>query len=99
MNPYQDQNKSRHTLIPFEVSKNDSDKLVDLLFDKNQYVLIKNLHEFLGNHSCNYVCRRCLNSHTSQSVLIKQKQQCGEQDITSLILNNEPQLYWKKTFS
>ena len=53
---------------------------------------------FLGNHNCNYVCRRCLKSYTSQNVLIKHKQQCGEQDKTSLGVSNESQLYWKKNF-
>ena len=41
---------------------------------------------------------RCLNSYTSQNVLIKHKQQCGEQDITSLRTSNESHLYWKKIF-
>ena len=39
-----------------------------------------------------------MNFHTSQIVLIKHKQQCGEQDITSLRLRNESHLFWKKLF-
>ena len=84
LNFYRYQNKWRQTLVPIEVSKNDSDRLVDVFFYKNHCVLIKQLHKFLGNHNCNYACRRCLNSYTSQNVLIKHKQQFGEQHITSL---------------
>ena len=71
---------------------------IDSLIYKTYYVLIKRLHIFSGNHNCNYVCTRCLNSYTSQNVLIKHKQQCGEEDRTSLNLNNESQLFWKKHF-
>ena len=49
-------------MIPNEVSENKSDRIVDLLINKNHYVLIEKLHLFSGNHNCNYVCRRCLNS-------------------------------------
>ena len=39
-----------------------------------------------------------MNSYTSQIVLIKQNQQCGERDRTSLRLSNECQIYWQKHF-
>ena len=35
LNFYQDQNKCKHKLIPFEVSKNESDRVIDLLIYKN----------------------------------------------------------------
>ena len=38
---YEDQNKWRHKLIPIEVSKNGSDKVIDLLIYKNNYALNK----------------------------------------------------------
>ena len=41
LNFYQDQNKWKHNLIPFEISKNDSDEGSDLLLYKNQYVFFK----------------------------------------------------------
>ena len=51
---------------------------------------------FLGNHNCNYVCRRCLEPY----VFIKHKQQCDEQDITSVRLSKERiSLILEKTFS
>ena len=37
---YQDHNKWKHKLIPIEVSKNDSDRIIDLAICKNHYVLI-----------------------------------------------------------
>ena len=39
---YQDQNNWRHKIIPIEISKNDSDSVIDLAIYKNHYVLIKN---------------------------------------------------------
>ena len=38
---YQDQNQWKHKLIPIEISKNDSDRVIDLAIYKNHYVLIK----------------------------------------------------------
>ena len=51
INVYQDQNKWRHKLIPIEVSKNDSDRVIDLLIYKNHCAPIKKLNVFLGDHS------------------------------------------------
>ena len=51
LNFYQDQNQWKHKLIPIEVSKNDSDRVIDLAIYKNHYILIKNLDVFLGDHN------------------------------------------------
>ena len=74
LNVYQDQSKLKHKLIPIEVSKNDSDRVIDLAIYKNHYVLIKKLDVFLGDHNKKFICRRCLNSYTSEYMLIKHKQ-------------------------
>ena len=66
-----DQNK--HKLLPIEISKNESDKVIDLLIYKNHYVLIKKLNVFIGKHDCKNVCRKCLNSYTTHNMLIKHK--------------------------
>ena len=50
LNFYQDQNKWRHKLIPVEVSKKDSDRVIDLLIYKNHHALNKKLNVFLGDH-------------------------------------------------
>ena len=41
LNFYQDKNKWKHNLIPIEISKNESDRVVDLLIYKNHYALNK----------------------------------------------------------
>ena len=48
---YQDQNQWKHKLIPTEISKNNSDRVIDLAIYKNHYVLIKKLDVFLGDHN------------------------------------------------
>ena len=95
---YQDQNQWKHKLIPIEISKNDSDRVVDLAIYKNHYVLIKKLDVFLGDHNKKYICRRCLSSYTSENMLIKHKQKCGEDNITTIKTSNESHLRWKNHF-
>ena len=96
---YQDQNKWKHKLIPFEISKNISDRVIDLAIYKNYYVLIKKLDVFLGDHNKKFICRKCLRSYTSENMLMKHKEKCGDDNITVIRTSNESHLYWKKTFS
>ena len=93
---YQDQIKWRHKLYPIENIKNNSAKIIDLANYKNHYILIKKLDVFLGDHKKNIICRHCLNSYTSESMLMKHKQNCGEDNITTIKTSNEPNLHWKK---
>ena len=79
INFHQDHSKRRHKIIPIEVIKNETDRVIDLIIYKNHFVRIKKLHLFFGNQNCKYVCRRSLNSYTSQNLLIEQKQECGEE--------------------
>ena len=51
LNFYQDQNQWKQKLIPIEVSKNDSDRVIDLLIYKNHYALNKKLDVFSGDHN------------------------------------------------
>ena len=60
INFYQDQNQWKHKLIPFEVIKNNSDRVIDSAIHKSHYVLIKKLDVYLGDHNKKYICRRCL---------------------------------------
>ena len=97
---YRDQNKCKHNLIRAEFSKNDeSDRVVDLLIYKNHYALIKKLNKFLGDHHKNFICRRCLNSCTSENMLFIQKPKCENYDITTIRTSSESHPSWKKTFS
>ena len=98
LNFYQDGDKRNHNLIPIEISKNGSDKVVDLLIYKNHYALIKKLHVFLGNHNKSFVCRQCLNSYTCENALKNHKEKCGDDNICTIRTSNESHLYWKKHF-
>ena len=95
---YQDQNKWKHKLIPIEISKNDSNRVIDLAIYKNHYVLIKKLDVFLGDHNKKFICRRCLSSYTSENMLIKHKQKCGDDNITTIKTSNKSHLHWEKYF-
>ena len=98
LNFYQDKNKWKHNLIPIEISKNKSDKIVDLLTYKNHYALIKKINVFLGDHHKNFICRRCLNSNTSENMLKIHKPKCENNDITTIRTSSESYLHWKKHF-
>ena len=98
INFYQDQNQWKHKLRPIEVSENDSDRVIDLAIYKNHYALIKKLDVFLGDHNKKYICRRCLSSYTSENMLIKHKQKCANDIITTIKSSNESHLHWKKYF-
>ena len=93
---YQDQNKEKHKVIPFEFSKIELGRVEDLMIYKNHYALIKNLPIFLGNHNCNFVCRRCLISYTSQNVIIKHRQQYEQQKITSIKISKNLTFFGKR---
>ena len=98
LNFHQDQNQWKHKLIPFEISRNESDRVIHLAIYKNHYVLIKKLDVFLGDHNKQFVCRRCLNSCTSENMLKLHKPKCENNDITTIRTLNESHLHWKKHF-
>ena len=98
LNFYQDQNKWKHKIFPLEVSKIDSKRVVDLLIYKNNYARIKKLNVFSGDRHKNFSGRRCLNSYTSENILMLHKPKRGEDDICSIRTSNESDLYWKKKF-
>ena len=98
LNFYQDGEKWKHNLIPIEISKNNSNKVIDLLIYRNHYALIKKLHVFLGDHNKSFVCRRCLNSYTCENALKNHKEKCGDDNICTIRTSNESHIYWKKHF-
>ena len=95
---YQDQNQWKHNLIPIEISKNDSDRVIEVAIYKNHYALITNLDVFLGDHNKNFICRRCLCSYTSENMLMLHKPKYENNDITTIRTSNESHLNWKKHF-
>ena len=98
LNFYRDGENWKHNLIPIEIGKNESDKVIDLLIYKNHYALIKKLRVFLGNHNRSFVCRRCLKSYTCENALNNHKEKCGDDNICTIRTPNESHLYWKKHF-
>ena len=95
---YQDRNKWKHKLIPIEISENNLDRVIDLAIYKNHYVLNKKLDVFLGDHNKKFICRQRLSSYTSENMLMKQKEKCGDDNKTVIRTSNESHLYWKKHF-
>ena len=59
LNIYQDQKKWRHKILPIEVSKNNSDRVIDLAIYKNHYFLIEKLDVFFGDYNKKFFCRQC----------------------------------------
>ena len=98
INFYQDQNRWKHKLIPIEVSKNNSDRVFDLAIYKHHFVLNKKLKVFLRDNNKKFICRRCLSSYTSENMLMLHKQECGDDNLTSIKTSNESHLHWKKHF-
>ena len=95
MNYHQDQSKWKHNMTFIEISKNDSDGVVDFLIFKNHYVLIEKLLVFLGNRKKSFICRRCLNSYTSEKMLRILEPKCENFDVTTIKTSRESVLLWK----
>ena len=95
---YQDQNKWKYNLTHLAVSKNESDRVVHLLMNKNHFALSQKLHIFLGNYMKNFISKRFLNSFTIEITLLNHKEKCGEDDICTIKTTNESHLHWKNFF-
>ena len=98
LNIYQDQSKWKHNLIPIEISKNESNRVVDLCIYKNRYALIKKLNVFLGDHHKNFICTRCLISNTSENMKMIHKPKCENNNITTIRTSPETHIQWTKHF-
>ena len=98
VNFHQVENEWKHKSIPIQISKNASDRVVDLLIFKNHYVRNKKLHVFFEQLDLKLVCIQCLSSYSSQNVLKKRKHKCEQQQMTSIITSNGSQIYWNKYF-
>ena len=90
---YQDQNAWKHKLTPIEISKNNSDRVVEILIYKNHFALLKKF--FLGDHHKNFICRRCLNSYTSENMLMLPKQKSEDDNETTIKTSPDSHLHWK----
>ena len=79
--------------MPIEVSKNETNRIIDLLIYKNHHVLIKVLNVFLGDHHKDVICRQCLNSYTSENMLKIHKPKCENNEITTIRTSTESHLH------
>ena len=95
LNFYQEK-KWKHKYFPIEISKNDSDKVVEFLIYKNNYAFIRKMNEFIGDHYKNFICRRCLKSRTSENMLMIHKPKCESNDITTIKTSSESPLHSEK---
>ena len=98
INFYHDQTKWKHNLIPIEKSKNESDRVVDLLIYKNHYVFLKKLHVLLGNYNKSFIRRRCLKSYTSENIILIHRPKSKNNDITTIRSPDESHRRWKTHF-
>ena len=73
-------------------------KFIDLAVYKNHYFLNKKLDVFLGDRNKKIICRQCLSSNTSENMLMKHKQKCGDDNITTIKSSNVSHLHWNKHF-
>ena len=62
------------------------------------YTLIKKLNVFLGDQNQIFICRLCLNSYTSENMLMLHKPKGGNNDITTIRTSSESHLRWKDHF-
>ena len=98
LNFYQDQNQWKHKLLPIENSKNNSDRVIDLAIYKKHYVLIKQLDVFSGDHNKKFNYRQYLSSSTCENKLMKHKEKCRVNIITTVKNSNESHPKWKIHF-
>ena len=95
LNVYQDKNKWKHKLIPIEISKNESDKVIELLLYKNHCAPIKKFNIFLGDHNENFICRRCWYAYKMENMLTLHQSKCENYDINTFRTSSETHFHWK----
>ena len=93
-----DKNKWKHNTIPFEISKNESGSVVDLLIYTNHYALVRKINVFSGDHHKKFICRRCLESITSENMLMLRKPKCENNEICGVRTSSDSHLHWKGHF-
>ena len=52
----------------------------------------------MGDHNKKFICRQCLSSYTSENMLMKHEEKCGDDNITTIKTSNESHRFWKKHF-
>ena len=78
------------SVVPLEITKNEKDKHIDLLYYKNHFCWIQSLEKLVqsqisNNHKKLLPCRMCLNSFTSEGKLIDHKTYCCEHKCAKIL--------------
>ena len=88
-----------YKLAPLYITEhNENKRIIDLIFYKNLYILLKKLHVFIGKHDNNYNCRNCLSSYSVQSELLTHKSLCGNKNKFVCIPSKECHVKWNKYY-
>ena len=96
---YSTDENNEYKLVALYISKNiENRRIIDLIFYKNHYILLKKLHVFIGKHDNCYVCRNCLSSYTIQSELVTHKFLCGNKNKSVYIPCKETHVKWNKFY-
>ena len=65
---------------------------------KNHYALIKKLNVVFCDHNKGFICRRCLNSYTSENMLMIHKPKCENKYTTTIRTSPDSHMRWKNPF-
>ena len=95
---YQDRNIWNYKLFPIEMSKNESDRVVETIINKNQYALIKKVNVSFRDHHKTVICKGCLNSFTSENMLTIHKPNCEFSEIATIETSSDSYFHWKDHF-
>ncbi len=86
-------------LNPLYIGSNEEgDRVIDLLYYKEHFILIKKLHTFGRNNQShrNYLCRRCMNGFRTEQALNNHKELCDKQEITRIVFPKDNSFKFNK---
>ena len=96
---YSEEEENDYKLVPLYISKNtENRRIIDLILYKNHYILLKELHVFIGKHDNQYVCRNCLSSYSVLSELTTHKKLCGGKMKSVYIPCKKTHIKWDKNY-
>ena len=88
-----------NVIEPKYINKNYTKPQIDLLLYKNHYCLITKLHTLISNNShTKYICRRCLNTFSTQLVLNTHINMCQNNEACKIIFPKDDQLNFNQNF-
>ena len=85
-------------LIPSYITKNNIDAIIDLLFYKNLYVLVRKLHCYIGNEHSPFVCGKCLTSFRTNIESEEHEFVCNAMESNRYVKYPGKYLKWDKEY-